>query len=74
MLFTELDEKYHGDYAYDCRKNLNNSLEYWIHFAQEYWDVELTIYEARQQRAQERAELDRSDRYHNQLRNDEPWT
>lgn len=73
MRFTELDDDHHADYMHDCSKNLNNSVEYWIHFAAEYWDVEITEYEARQQRAEVRAEEDKGDRYHNQLRNDIPW-
>lgn len=73
MRFTELDEDHHADYWQDVSKNLNNSLEHWIWFAAEYWDIELTEYEARQHRAEIRATEDKRDRYHNQLRDDNPW-
>lgn len=74
MLFTELEDDHHADYFHDCSKNLNNSLAYWIEFVREYWDVEITEQEAKEQRAGVRAQEDRGDRFHNQLRNDAPWT
>ena len=73
MLFTELDDDDRADYFHDCSKNLNNSVAYWMKFVREYYDIELTEHEALQQRAGVRADEDKGDRYHNQLRNDGPW-